>query len=318
MAASKNELTRHLWYVRQDDEVEGPFPAKLISRRILVGRIRMHDEVSVDQFQWQTVESLPDLIPDVMAADPRDAHAQERLAAAVRWADERTRRDRRNTASYGAATEGGSRGGQDRRQLEGVENVNYRETRAEGRESEQRESQYARLRGKRIRFWKTGAFILVVVAAVALSLFIVPRPAKDVLPDCGGAPRPNVNWSSCQLEGSYLPQTSLVQANLRNANLSGATLVGSVLKRADLAYSSLAMADLRYADVSEASMTGVNLRRANLANADLRGADLSYANLTEAVLRGAKLGGARLDKAIWIDGRVCAPGSLGECSAPSN
>ena len=51
----------------------------------------------------------------------------------------------------------------------------------------------------------------------------------------------------------------------------------------------------------------------DLTNADLSNSDLSYANLKGSKLGGANLGGAKLDKAIWIDGSSCAPGSVGAC-----
>ena len=48
-------------------------------------------------------------------------------------------------------------------------------------------------------------------------------------------------------------------------------------------------------------------------------ADLSYADLRGAMLLGIQLSQARLDSAIWIDGRLCGPGSVGECKdAPAH
>ncbi len=40
----------------------------------------------------------------------------------------------------------------------------------------------------------------------------------------------------------------------------------------------------------------------------------NYCNLTRANLGGADLSGADLAWAIWIDGRQCAEGSIGECN----
>ena len=69
-------------------------------------------------------------------------------------------------------------------------------------------------------------------------------------------------------------------------------------------------------DLSGASLVGANLARADLAYADLRGADLSYSDLSGAVIGGALLTAARLDHAVWVDGRVCRPGSRGSCVLP--
>ena len=52
---------------------------------------------------------------------------------------------------------------------------------------------------------------------------------------------------------------------------------------------------------------------AKLFRADLRRADLSAADLSGAKLSEGRLFGAELSGAVWIDGRRCAPGSVGAC-----
>src|SRR3569623_396783 len=76
----------NVWYVRRGDEVKGPYPSGLITRYVLLGRVRADDEVSMDGATWGLVSDHPDLIPSVMK-NP-DA-APQRLEAARRWADER-------------------------------------------------------------------------------------------------------------------------------------------------------------------------------------------------------------------------------------
>jgi len=56
-----------------------------------------------------------------------------------------------------------------------------------------------------------------------------------------------------------------------------------------------------------------DLYAAELAGADLSGADLTAAKLVDAKLAGANLNSARLAAALWMDGRTCAPGSIGAC-----
>ena len=51
----------------------------------------------------------------------------------------------------------------------------------------------------------------------------------------------------------------------------------------------------------------------NLSYSNLSDSDLSFANLRDAKLGGSDLQNAKLDKAIWIDGRICAAGSIGNC-----
>lgn len=80
---------------------------------------------------------------------------------------------------------------------------------------------------------------------------------------------------------------------------------------------------MRGADAGDANFEG-----AQLQNVDFRGADLSGAVQVGATLAAAELGGmldgaklaggawqpsANLSGAIWIDGSVCARGSMGTC-----
>lgn len=82
------------WYTRREGRVRGPFPATEISRYILLGRIRLEDELSADGEYWQPLSAHPDLIPDVMKhTDPDEAE----LAAARAAVDERSGHDRRTT-----------------------------------------------------------------------------------------------------------------------------------------------------------------------------------------------------------------------------
>jgi hypothetical protein len=57
----------------------------------------------------------------------------------------------------------------------------------------------------------------------------------------------------------------------------------------------------------------VTLRGSDLRDSKLVMADLSYANLSEANIEGADFTGAILDNTIWIDQRLCIPGSIGVC-----
>ncbi len=60
-------------------------------------------------------------------------------------------------------------------------------------------------------------------------------------------------------------------------------------------------------------LVGADLREANLKDARLSGANLSYANLTGARVDGAVFSNAKLTRATWVDGRVCADDSIGNC-----
>ncbi|HEY4745024.1 MAG TPA: pentapeptide repeat-containing protein [Desulfuromonadaceae bacterium] len=98
--------------------------------------------------------------------------------------------------------------------------------------------------------------------------------------------------------------------NLAGRNLSGLNLVGMDLSKCNLKGIDLKHADLERADLGES----------NLERADLTGANLKRANLRLSGMTGAKLENANLSGAIWKDGRVCAPASVGQCresAAPS-
>ena len=84
-----------LWYTRREKEIRGPFPAGLITRYILLGRIREDDELSVDQLSWQKVSGAIDLIPEEFKLDLSVPENQEKLRIARMREDERESVDRR-------------------------------------------------------------------------------------------------------------------------------------------------------------------------------------------------------------------------------
>jgi len=302
---------KQLWYTRRGDEIRGPYPAGLITRYILLGRIRDTDELSIDQQEWAPVSEHPDLIPDVLKTDLSTEEAQERLLAARRWEDERRGEERRGPRE-GQQEGDDRRARQDRRGPEAPEVVSHR-TVTLALEKEARAGRKGHvLRG-------TGTLVLIILI-LGIGWYYAsqqePLVYKVRLGDaehCSAPPAPRVDWSNCHLEGGEWNNADLANARLRNATLTGAQLAGARLTDGDLAYANLSFASLRDADLSRAVLLGTNLQRADLANVNLQDADLSYANLTGAAMRGANLANARLDNAIWVDKSVCAPGSLGRC-----
>ncbi len=298
--------TINVWYTRRNGEVKGPFPAGLVTRHILLGRIRHDDEISPDGHSWSRVSEHPELIPPVIKESPGDPASQERLVTARRWADERNGERRGDNVSPGAE----KRRRADRRTPETPEEVGHRLLRSVRTQDEQKES-YQRV------------ILLGIVAALAVGLGAVAyfyTPAVDSKgAECSRAPAPKINWSNCSLEGARLVGADLSGAKLYSTKLTGANLRGGRLPGADLSYAFLSLADLDNADLRQANLMGANLRRANLANAQLADANLSYADLTGAELSGANLHNVKLGHAIWPDGTICAPASLGQCEvAPGN
>ena len=94
----KVKRENQFWYMRRGEHIEGPFPAGLISRYIIIGRIKMTDEVSTDRLNWMQASEIDGIMPSVLHGDLNDAYNKQRLMAAKRWEDERALRDRRGGA----------------------------------------------------------------------------------------------------------------------------------------------------------------------------------------------------------------------------
>jgi len=70
--------------------------------------------------------------------------------------------------------------------------------------------------------------------------------------------------------------------------------------------------DLYRANFNRLDLSGVDLRKANLGFATFRQATLYLADLEGADVRGTDFTGA-----LWTDGRICGPGSIGICAKKS-
>lgn len=296
---------RQLWYVRREDgTVRGPYPAGLIARFAVLGRVRMTDELSHDLERWTPLGRLPELIPDVLGADTDDPAARQRLMAARRWEDERAHGDDRRAQTA-------ARGAPQRRRL------------GERRQPVPDEARHRpvvqqalaeRVRRRRRNRLLSGAIAVGVFAGLT-SLVVLYRPAEEPTGriDCERPPAPGVRWDNCLMEGRVFAGVNLIGAHMKNMNLSRADLSGSQLVNADLSFTVLSVADLHDADLRAARLVGAGLRGADLTGADLSQANLSYADLRGARLEGATLEEADLGNAVWTDGRVCSPGSVGDC-----
>ena len=118
----------------------------------------------------------------------------------------------------------------------------------------------------------------------------------------------DLNAPGLDMNYASMAQIRLDRAKLSRANFSHATLDLANLKSADLSLSNLEGAHMHAVNLQNANLMLANLKGANLVDADLRGANLRGANLTDTTLIKANFEGA-----IWVDGRVCAPKSIGKC-----
>lgn len=293
------------WYTRRGGKVTGPYPAGLVSRYILLGRLSENDEVSTDNETWAPVSSYPELIPQVMRADPTDEIAQERLKAARRWADER-----------GEITD--AIDGANRREDMTPEQLHLLQRREQMHDTYEREQKQ-----KKLRLFVYSFLLIVSIAVLApVGVYYASLEKSRAFEvnlktqaQCDSPAQPGINWRSCKLTGVVASNTDMTGANLNSALLTSADFSGSILVNADLGYAELGLANFHNTDLSGANMKGADLRGAYLVNTRLQGADLSYADLTGADLTGANIENATLDNAIWTGKEKCLPGSTGGCLA---
>ena len=308
-----------LWYTKHEGKIHGPFPAKVITQYLLLGRFKPTDIVSLDKLSWLPISEFEELLPEELPennavfsdadSDPEaNKWREERIKATRRWMDERTSERRlEETISNRMKTEQIRRTGDRREVVESSDVLALRKN-------------YA-MRDQLLNMGKEkffGVVILLVLLGIVLIAGVVlyspVNPVKVGLgafsPNCKETAKKQVNWSSCDKQGSWLRGVDLTSANLKSTHFNSAELNNS-----NLSYANLVNADLSYANLNGAKLYGANLTEANLSFADLGGADLRQADLRGATLATAAFVDARLDGAIWRDGTICAPASVGECLA---
>jgi|GEM_PF-1210845 len=168
---------------------------------------------------------------------------------------------------------------------------------------------------------QAGRSSYVPLLAVVLVLSVAFAAAVGLAtPDSGAEFRCNEQaftdrrFDSCNMVKWDASGKNLESLSGRNADLSLANLSNARLSSSDLSYARAPEADLRFSDLSGAILVGIDLRGAKLAHASFSGADLRYADLRGALANGTDFAGAVLGNARWMDGRTCAPESIGTCS----
>lgn len=298
---AKRDYQHHVWYTRHAGEVSGPFPIGMVRRFVLLGRLHGSDEVSPDKEYWRRIKDVPEVIPEEMRGVKTDEDRMRLQLAQIHEDDRGLERSLGDSKPYL-----GRRNPDERLSPEMEEVIARREAREviEGKKGQ----------GKSVLL--PTVFISTLLALlVGGGIYMYTRlPGKEVKKlQCDAPAAPGVNWSYCKKEGVVLTGKNLDGALLNTTEMQGANLRGSSFKNGDLSYVILNTADLSYTDFQKAKLVGAGLRSADLSYARLSGADLSYADLRFANLGGASLEGAKLDNAIWVDGSICAEGSLGNC-----
>lgn len=83
-----DQLDSLLWYTRRDGVVRGPYSAETITRHILLGRIRLEDELSRDRSRWSAAGRLTSLLPERLHNMDHSTACRELVIARL-LADER-------------------------------------------------------------------------------------------------------------------------------------------------------------------------------------------------------------------------------------
>lgn len=293
------------WYTRRLNVIRGPYPEGQISRYILLGRLCETDELSRDQLSWLPLSEYPQLIPDVMKLDPTPANIESLLLARMHE-DERQPGDRRDRQSQPSAQILERRQGTERRQQE--PGIVFRH-----RHNKQQLNQRDRLKIQRSKKLLPIISVFLFLSFFLLFAFFPRQSDRQAVSDCNASADVGVNWDNCNFSYLDMSGANLQYASIKNASMGGSQLAGVWLANSRLDYSNMNATNLATANLSQATMIGTSLSGSDLSYANLKGANLSYANLAGAQIQGADFTGAILDQAIWVDRKVCASGSVGEC-----
>lgn len=136
MQPDQSELSAEAqWYTRREGVVRGPFAAAEIARYLLLGRIRLGDELRCQEQAWSPVSHHADLVPEEMQLPPTPENEQ-RLQRARLAADERQGADRRSRNPDPGPEILERRSGTERRHAEPAEAMRFRQRAAAGIDSD--------------------------------------------------------------------------------------------------------------------------------------------------------------------------------------
>ena len=146
---------------------------------------------------------------------------------------------------------------------------------------------------------------------------------------CDDAPVDGVDYSNCQfsegqdLSRAYIPNSNLSFISFIKVIFDKSIMMNSILANGNFAESSFFRANLYEANLEGGNFEKANFTSANLTRVSFKGASLIEAtfkdsNLFESDFTGANIinasfEGANLNNAIWVDGKKCSLGSIGEC-----
>jgi len=283
------------WYLRHEDKIFGPFPHQQIEEALRAGEINPDSEVSLNAVDWLSITDSGQF--DISVSPEIIDESDD----SVSWHDQRRQARKRWLQEGASVTEVARDPVQDAAERISVERNHIRT-----------QALVEAAKHKRRSPW-IGLLALVLLATAGFTIWLGQgdKPIQAGISqtvNCAESLRDGVNWTGCSKAGYVQPN-----AKARNAMMNKVRLDDARLKGADLAYASLQSASLRNVELVGVNLTGADLSNADLSGADLSGADLRYAVLAKANLTGVRFAGTQLDKATWVDGRVCLAGSTDVC-----
>ena len=164
----------------------------------------------------------------------------------------------------------------------------------------------------------------LAILVLGLTLFINSASAT-----CDDKPGDGVDYSSCQfadgqdLNGTYMPNANLSftgfigvifeKSIMMNSTLANGNFPESSFYRANLYEANLEGGNFEKTNFESANLTRVNFKGSSLVEAVFKNSNLFESDFTGANILNASFDGANLNNAIWIDGKKCTLGSIGEC-----
>lgn len=266
--------TNSHWYFRSQGRQFGPISLVQILHYILLQRLGADDEVSRDAIKWQPLSEVKALVPDLVISMDGLLDSQER--------------------AFLLATK------------------RWADTHLTPRE-QRRTQLFHRTAEGRYTYLKNILVITGLLVAVIGLPLLVPSPELTSEADCSQPAAVGVNWSNCQMGLVVLQGVDMQQTLMRNTNLQGAIWSDLNLSAADLAYSNLGLSQMDRVVLDGADLRGADLSFATLNQVSFKGAQLTHANLTGARWEQVNIEGADLSGALWRDGSICLPGSVGHC-----
>ena len=290
-------MSQPLWYLRHEGRIVGPFPVPRLRELLRDDEICLDWEISLDGVDWLSIADSGQFGSDSSRGDSKEDPGTEQ------WREQREQaRQRWLQDTNGLAHTDAHDLSEERRTLHALAN-----------DQVETDLLLRQAQSSRTPVW-VGLIALLALAGAGLGIWWGQRGESGIQTEIGLVANCNlplaeaVNWNRCDKRGLNAPRAVARNTRMERINLEAANLVA-----ADLSYAALRMANLRNANLGGIKLTGADLTDADLSGSDLSQADLRYVVLQGARLDGVRLNGAALDKAIWPDGRQCAPGSLGAC-----